>query len=105
MGVELEDPKPMSQYLGADYNFRDIEMSEVGTVRTCEISMEDYFRAIVTDLIALARETLCDSDFKLKEVPTPFLDEPQHKAPVRQPWCEGPSFSVRYVNCASRREK
>ena len=82
----------MTQYLGADYSFSELDIEQFGKVRTCEISMELYCKAIVDDFVSLARKTPCDSDFKLKLVPTPFLDEPQHKAPVRQPWCEGPSF-------------
>ena len=42
-GLDLEDPKPMSQYLGADYTFGELVIDKIGRVRTCEISMESYF--------------------------------------------------------------
>ena len=44
----------MSQYLGADYTFGELEIEIIGKVRTCEISMESYFKAIVDDFDAFA---------------------------------------------------
>ena len=57
-GLELEAPKPLIQYLGADYKFGEIDVPEVGTIRTCQSSMEDYFKAICDDFVALAKRHL-----------------------------------------------
>ena len=101
----MEGPRPLTQYLGADYKFGEIEVPEVGKVRTCKSSMEDYFKAICDDFVALAKDILRDSRFTLKSVPTPFLDEPQHKAIVRPTWCEGPSFVCPHCQTSLPEEK
>ena len=53
-GLDLENAEPMKQYLGADCTFGELVIETIGRVRTCETSMESYFKAIVDDFVSLA---------------------------------------------------
>ena len=111
--LQMEEPKPLDHYLGCNYKISTREVPHVGEVTICESTMDNYFKAICDDYVALARDLLKDNNFKLKYAPTPFLREDQKNAQARRPFVgigQHPSFPCPYcqiqiAECPKIRQK
>ena len=85
----------MGHYLGCLHEPGELNIKDVGLVRTMTYNMQDYLEAIVVDYSALAQD-LPGKEFKLKEVATPFLEDNAYKAPARAQFADGPQISCPY---------
>ena len=88
--IEAEGPegRKASRYLGCEHIIGEAVLPSGKKVRTMTYDMEDYLASIVTDYEKLADASGVKINLA-KNIPTPFLEEDQRKAPARAPNKEG----------------
>jgi hypothetical protein len=86
----MEDPEPLSLYLGCLHERKKITLPDGRTVTVVQYNMEQYCDAIVDKYIKLAEEAT-GKPVKLKKALTPFLPEDHRMAPAAMPASTGPA--------------